>query len=103
MSLVDRAEALSSLKGLLANAVMGRGRIALVSGAVASGKSALLHTFAEQAIELGALAVTAIGSRMETDLPFGVVGQLLQDAPLVAEERERALALVAEGARTVLS
>ncbi|WP_031170323.1 helix-turn-helix transcriptional regulator [Streptosporangium roseum] len=101
MSLVERDEALASLEGLLANAVMGKGRVALVSGTVATGKSELLHSFAEQALELGALPVTATGSRVERDLPLGVLRQLIQDSPLVAEERERAMALLDEGARTV--
>ncbi|MEZ0075141.1 AAA family ATPase [Planotetraspora sp. GP83] len=101
MDLIEREEELASLEGLLASAVVSRGRVALVGGAVATGKSALLRTLAEQAIELGALAVTATGSRLERDLPLGVLGQLIQDAPLVAGERDRALALLDEGARAV--
>ncbi|MFF5209709.1 AAA family ATPase [Streptosporangium sp. NPDC000396] len=103
MSLFERDEAMASLEGLLANAVMGKGRVALVGGAVATGKSELLHDFAEQAIELGTLAITATGSYAERDLPLGVIGQLIQDAPLVAQERERAMALLDEGTRTVMS
>ncbi|GAA3846470.1 LuxR family transcriptional regulator [Sphaerisporangium flaviroseum] len=103
MSLIERQEALASLEGLLASAIMGKGRVALVSGPVAAGKSELLHTFAEQAAELGALPITAMGSLAERDLPLGVLGQLIQDAPLVLEERERAMALLQEGARTVTS
>jgi DNA-binding CsgD family transcriptional regulator len=103
MGLVERDEASASLEVLIADAVQGRGRVALVSGTVATGKSELLHLFAERAIALGALAVTATGSRVERDLPLGVLGQLIRDAPLVAEERERALALLDEGARAVLS
>ncbi|GAB2480682.1 helix-turn-helix transcriptional regulator [Streptosporangium sandarakinum] len=103
MKLVEREEELACLQALLDSAVLGRGKVALVGGAVATGKSALLHVFAEQAIERGALAVTATGSRMERDLPLGVLGQLIQDAPLVPEERDRALALLNEGARAVLA
>ncbi|WP_406312570.1 AAA family ATPase [Streptosporangium sp. NBC_01639] len=103
MGLVERDEALASLEGLLTSAVTGKGRAVLISGTVASGKSELLHSFAEQAIELGALPITATGSRVERDLPMGVLGQLIHDAPLVAEERDRALALLEEGARTVMS
>ncbi|MFG1874444.1 AAA family ATPase [Sphaerisporangium sp. NPDC049003] len=103
MSLIERQEALASLEGLLASAIMGKGRVALVSGTVATGKSELLHSFAEQAAELGALPITATGSLAERDLPLGVLGQLIQDAPLVLEERERAMALLREGARTVTS
>ncbi|MFC7387894.1 helix-turn-helix transcriptional regulator [Sphaerisporangium rhizosphaerae] len=102
MSLIERQEALTSLEGLLASAIMGKGRVALVSGTVATGKSDLLHSFAEQAAELGALPITATGSLAERDLPLGVLGQLIHDAPLVMEERDRAMALLAEGARTVM-
>ncbi|WP_248958670.1 helix-turn-helix transcriptional regulator [Sphaerisporangium perillae] len=103
MSLIERQEALASLEGLLASAIMGKGRVALVSGTVATGKSDLLHSFAEQAAELGALPITATGSLAERDLPLGVMGQLIHDAPLVLEERDRAMALLSEGARTVMS
>ncbi|GAA3166347.1 LuxR family transcriptional regulator [Planomonospora alba] len=103
MGLVERDEASVSLHTLLADAVAGRGRVALVTGTVATGKSELLHVFTEQALDLGALAITATGSRVERDLPLGVLGQLIRDAPLVAEERERALELLEEGARTVVA
>lgn len=103
MALIERDEALASLEELLSSAAMGRGRVALVSGTMATGKSELLHTFAEQAIELGALAITATGSHLERDLPLSVLGQLIQDAPLGAEERERATALLAEGAHGMMS
>ncbi|MDH2426299.1 AAA family ATPase [Sphaerisporangium sp. TRM90804] len=101
MSLIERHEALGSLEGLLSSAVMGKGRVALVSGTVATGKSELLHSLAERAVELGALPVTATASLAERDLPLGVFGQLIQDAPLVLEDRDRAMALLDEGARTV--
>ncbi|MEU9889601.1 AAA family ATPase [Sphaerisporangium sp. NPDC051011] len=97
MDLIERQEELAALESLLANAVLSRGRIALVSGAVATGKSTLLRSLAEHAIELGALAVSATASVMERDLPLGVLRQLIQDAPLVEADRERAMALLEEG------
>ncbi|WP_049565870.1 helix-turn-helix transcriptional regulator [Nonomuraea sp. SBT364] len=99
MGLIERQEELTALESLLANAVLSRGRIALVSGPVATGKSTLLRSLAEQAIELGALAVSATGSLMERDLPLGVLRQLIQDAPLVEADRDRAMALIEEGTR----
>ncbi|MDF5757178.1 LuxR family transcriptional regulator [Spongiactinospora sp. TRM90649] len=98
---MERDEAFASLERLVADALTGKGRVALVTGAVGTGKSELLHAFAERVAELGALAVMATASRVEQDLPLGVMGQLIQDAPLTAEERERALALLAEGAASV--
>ncbi|MFC7650279.1 AAA family ATPase [Streptosporangium lutulentum] len=103
MGLFERDEALASLEGLLADAANGRGRVALVSGTVATGKSELLLTLTEKAIDLGALAITATGSRAERDLPLGVLSQLIHDAPLPAEERERALDLLHEGAAAAMS
>ncbi|MFC6082609.1 helix-turn-helix transcriptional regulator [Sphaerisporangium aureirubrum] len=103
MSLIERHEALTSLEGLVTSAVGGKGRVALVSGTVATGKSELLHSLAERAVDLGALPITATASLAERDLPLGVFGQLVQDAPLVLEERDRAMALLEEGARTVMS
>ncbi|WP_345566038.1 helix-turn-helix transcriptional regulator [Nonomuraea rosea] len=98
MVLIERDEALDVLHEQLAGALSGRGRVAMVSGAVGVGKSALLEAVAEQAIERGALAVTATGSPLERDLRLGVIGQLIQDAPLMAAELELALAMLAEGA-----
>ncbi|MEV6982021.1 AAA family ATPase [Sphaerisporangium sp. NPDC051017] len=103
MSLIERQEALASLEGLLASAINGKGRVALMSGTVATGKSELLHSFAEHAAELGALPVTATGSLAERDMQLGVLGQLIHDAPLVPAERERAMALLQEGARAITS
>ncbi|NLU78458.1 helix-turn-helix domain-containing protein [Micromonospora sp. HNM0581] len=99
MKLVERADAIATLDGLLASAVCGKGRIAVIAGAVASGKTELLHTYADRAVDRDALAITAIGADTERDLPFGVLTQLLLDAPLVAEEQQRAMNLLYEGAR----
>ncbi|KAA9373789.1 AAA family ATPase [Microbispora cellulosiformans] len=103
MNLIERDEALASLQEMLAAALTGKGKVAMLSGTVATGKSALLDAFAEQAVELGALPVAATASRMEQDLPLGVLGQLIEEAPLVEEERVRALALLEEGKRTAMS
>ncbi|GIH67832.1 AAA family ATPase [Sphaerimonospora thailandensis] len=98
MSLVERDAEMTRLAGLLGDALAGRGRIVLVDGAIAIGKSELLHAFAERCLGLGALPIIATGSRMERSLPLGVLGQLIQEAPLVRRERERAVALLGEGA-----
>jgi DNA-binding CsgD family transcriptional regulator len=100
MKLVEREGAITALDGLLAAAVSGKGRIAVVSGAVASGKTELLNTYAERAMDRDALAITAIGSGAERDLPLGVISQLLLDAPLVADEQQRAMNLLYEGVRS---
>ncbi|GIF09465.1 AAA family ATPase [Actinoplanes siamensis] len=99
MKLVEREKAIATLDGLLAAAVSGKGRIAVIAGAVASGKTELLNTYADRAVERDALAITAIGSDAERDLPLGVISQLLLDAPLVPKEQQRAMNLLYEGVR----
>ncbi|MFG2581351.1 helix-turn-helix transcriptional regulator [Streptomyces malaysiensis] len=85
---------LSALGEMLRGATQGRGRLALVSGAVASGKSTLLNQFAEQAIENGALLLEATGSRAERDLPFGILRKIFDNAAMPADVRSEAIALL---------
>jgi DNA-binding CsgD family transcriptional regulator len=100
MNLVERDEAIATLDGLLGAAVAGKGRVAVITGPVATGKTALLATFTERVVERDALAITASGSLAEQDLPFGVISQLLLDAPLVPEARQRAMNLLYEAVRS---
>jgi DNA-binding CsgD family transcriptional regulator len=101
MGLVERGDAMTVLDGLLAAAVSGKGRVAVVTGAVGTGKTELVNTFAERVVDLNGLAITAVGTRAERDLPLGVLTQLLMDAPLVPDERRRALDLLHEGTMSV--
>ncbi|GAA3156228.1 helix-turn-helix transcriptional regulator [Nonomuraea roseoviolacea] len=103
MAVDDERRAMSLLHGLLEEAVAGRGRIAVVTGAIATGKSRLLYGFADEAFEHGALPLSAMGSRAERDLPLGVLAQLLHNAPMTEEHRATTLALLHEGARTHLA
>ncbi|MFD2349917.1 AAA family ATPase [Nonomuraea ferruginea] len=74
----------------------------MVTGAVATGKSELLHDFAEQALRHGALPLSATGSLAERDLPLGVLSQLVRNTP-ADEHRAATLDLLREGARAHLS
>ncbi|GAA4590459.1 DNA-binding CsgD family transcriptional regulator [Actinoplanes octamycinicus] len=103
MGLIERDEALACLDELLADAVAGRGRTALVTGTVATGKSELLSVLADRSIERGALAVTATGSAEERDMPLALLGQLFHDAPLPTGDRDRAMSLLLEGTKAVLA
>ncbi|MGK7233101.1 helix-turn-helix transcriptional regulator [Streptomyces hygroscopicus] len=85
---------LSALREMLRGATQGRGRLALVSGAVASGKTTLLNTFAEQVIEKGALLLEATGSRAESDLPFGILRKIFDNAAMPPDVRSEAIALL---------
>jgi DNA-binding CsgD family transcriptional regulator len=103
MEMFERDDVLAVLEESLAGAVTGRGKVVTITGTVGTGKTELLNTFAERVVDLGALAIVANGSRDERDLRFGLLNQLLHDAPLPAKERERAMNLFYEGARTAMS
>ncbi|MEU2396185.1 AAA family ATPase [Streptomyces sp. NPDC007369] len=55
------------------------GRTAVISGPVASGKTALLHRVLERAADSGIRLLSAVTSAAEQDIPFGVVEELLRD------------------------
>ncbi|GLX92959.1 LuxR family transcriptional regulator [Herbidospora sp. NBRC 101105] len=99
----DTHEGMATLRAPLAEAVAGKGRIAMVTGAVATGKSDLLYLIAEHALDEGALPLTATGSPAESGLPLGVLSQLLHHAPLPDEQRSAMLGLLHEGARRQLA
>ena len=98
----DQRQGMAHLRKLLEESVGGRGRIAMVTGAVATGKSELLHGFADQALEQGALPLSATGSRAERDLPLGVLSQLVRNTP-TDEHRTATLDLLREGSRARMS
>ncbi|WP_160159808.1 AAA family ATPase [Streptomyces sp. WAC05374] len=80
VELAWRGAELGLLDELLTAARRGEGRAALVTGSPGTGKSALLRGLAERAGAAGALVLDASASPAETDLPLGVVGQLLSGA-----------------------
>jgi DNA-binding CsgD family transcriptional regulator len=82
MSLVEREAVLEKLDHLFEESIAGRGAIVVASGPTASGKTALLHAFAERAAASGAAFLSATGSHAERHLPYGVVQQLLHNAAL---------------------
>ncbi|MFG1918445.1 AAA family ATPase [Micromonospora sp. NPDC048898] len=57
-----------------------QGHVALITGAVGSGKTALLETFADHVHQRRGRVLRAVASATESDLPFGVVGQLFHDS-----------------------
>ncbi|MFB7954060.1 AAA family ATPase [Streptomyces sp. NPDC056045] len=80
MRLVRRDAQLDLIERHLTAARRGGGGAVLVTGSPGTGKSALLRAFAERAGDSGALVLDASASPAETDLPFGVAGQLLSGA-----------------------
>src|SRR5687767_14205914 len=87
MRLVDREFQLTVLDLMLADTVAGRGRIALVSGALGGGKTALSQAFADRSVLAGATFVSATGSWAEKGLRFGVLSQILLDTTVSAHGR----------------
>ncbi|MFI1677997.1 AAA family ATPase [Streptomyces sp. NPDC020607] len=94
MNLVERGEELSVMEHMLDSTESGHGGVLLVSGAVASGKTALLRAFGSHVTSRGALYLQATASGAETDLPLGVMGQLLLGAGLHGADARRAARLV---------
>ncbi|MER7418955.1 AAA family ATPase [Micromonospora peucetia] len=76
MALIEREHLLTDLAGTYATAAAGQGRVALVDGGVASGKTRLVNAVAEMAAGDGALVLTAACSVAESMIALGVVGQL---------------------------
>jgi DNA-binding CsgD family transcriptional regulator/tetratricopeptide (TPR) repeat protein len=79
--LIERDTQLSIVDSLVHSCLLGKGQVALIAGPVTSGKTELLHTFAERAGQAGLRFVSASCSRLERELPFGVVTQLFQHMP----------------------
>ncbi|MFD9392983.1 AAA family ATPase [Streptomyces sp. NPDC060000] len=81
VKLVERELHLSSLKSMLANSMDGDSRVAVLTGPVASGKSALAQALVEHAHDLGALVLQARCSPAEQRLRLEAVRQLVDTAP----------------------
>jgi hypothetical protein len=94
MALMDRTEAWRDLDRLLTDSELGRGRVVLVGGGLACGKTELCHAFADHAAAAGATVLTAIGAPEETSVRLGVVRQLLRGKALPADVEARAARLV---------
>ncbi len=76
----------------------GRGQVAVITGPVGSGKTELLHTFAEDAVGSGAALLTATGSRAEQAMPLGVLDQIFRGAELPAQDAAAVSRLLKESA-----
>jgi DNA-binding CsgD family transcriptional regulator len=100
MHLVERCSHLDILSELLADCSTGGARVALVTGAVATGKTALLRAFAKHAVGSGAVFACATASRAEQTLPLGVLDQLLRIEDLYSGPADSASWLLAEGMAT---
>ncbi|MET9258341.1 AAA family ATPase [Streptomyces sp. NPDC003717] len=92
---MERTEELAALRDAFEGSAHTRGSVVVLSGAVATGKSALLQAWGEQLCDIGALLLTASACRAERELPLGVLEQLLRSPGLPTASAERALAHLA--------
>nr|AAO65802.1 putative regulatory protein [Streptomyces virginiae]ANZ52465.1 MonH [Streptomyces virginiae] len=91
--LVERAEALAALRGAFDGSPGTGGSLVVLSGAVGTGKTALLRAWADRiGADADALVLTATACRAERDLPLGVLEQLVRSPGLPPASAERALA-----------
>src|SRR5919107_1996307 len=100
--LLERDHELATLADLLVQVGQANGRLALISGPAGIGKSRLLEAATERAADAGALVLSARGSELEREFPFGVVRQLFEPMLLAPAGRERLLGGGAAPARWVL-
>ncbi|HEX6526854.1 MAG TPA: AAA family ATPase [Streptosporangiaceae bacterium] len=98
MRLVEREDELMTLRRLLAASRSGRGNVVLISGPVASGKTALLQVFAEEASLAGVVCLHASASTSEQALSLEIMGQLIASATLSPEIAKRTKRLLNAGA-----
>jgi DNA-binding CsgD family transcriptional regulator/tetratricopeptide (TPR) repeat protein len=89
MTVVERQKELALLQSHFEQCIRGTGRIVLITGSVASGKTELLDTFAKRAVSTGAMFLGATGSSTEQDLPLSVIGQLIVNADVDPELIDR--------------
>ncbi|MET9614390.1 helix-turn-helix transcriptional regulator [Kitasatospora indigofera] len=72
------------LRHALDRSLRGRGGVVALCGAVGTGRTELLHVFSEAAADHGVRVLSAAGSPLEKEFPFGIVHQLFQSAGLDA-------------------
>jgi DNA-binding CsgD family transcriptional regulator len=79
--LVERTRELATLQHVLEDCLRGRSGVAMITGARATGKTALLHAFGEEVQRSEALLLSASCTPGERSLPLGVISQLQRNVP----------------------
>ncbi|MFK4070366.1 AAA family ATPase [Streptomyces sp. NPDC029674] len=97
MKLVERAEELAALQDAFDGSPEHGGSLVVLSGAVGTGKTALLRAWADR-LGADALVLTATACRAERELPLGVLEQLMHSPGLPAPSAHRVAAWFAETA-----
>ncbi len=88
--LIEREAELGRLDALIEDVLAGRGRVVAIEGPAGIGKSALVAALAAAARAHGIRVLSARGSELERDIPFGVARQWFEPvlAAAAAEQRE---------------
>jgi DNA-binding CsgD family transcriptional regulator len=102
MNLVEREDELAELTGMFEESRRGRGKIALVSGSVTTGKTTLLHAFAERVEAADGLFLGASASLAERGMALGVMSQVFAGVRPSIGESDHLTRLLDEGALGVV-
>lgn len=98
--LLEREHELGSIRRWLAEAATGHGRVVLLRGGAGLGKSALLARAAGLAETRGMDVMSARGSELEREMPFGVARALLEPRIRRMDESERTCVLAGAAAHS---
>src|ERR1700685_1318075 len=92
--MLEREADLRELRGAVAAARAGAGRLVIIEGTAGTGKSRLLAAAVQLASAEGLRVLAASGSELERDFAFGVVRQLFEPPVIAAAPavRDRLLA-----------
>lgn len=88
-ALLERDRELAALEGAVRDAAAGRAVLVVVEGPGGIGKSRLLGEARTRAHEAGFRVLSARGSGLERELPFGVVRQLFEPVLIEPDQRRR--------------
>src|SRR3954471_18658488 len=99
--IVERDNEIGLIGMLLGDAIAGEGRVALIEGPAGIGKTRLLAEARPQAPGLGMAVLSARGSELEREFPFGVARQLFESALADPGRRDRLFSGAAAPARAV--
>ncbi|HEX5589331.1 MAG TPA: AAA family ATPase [Candidatus Limnocylindrales bacterium] len=99
--LLERERELRVLDRGIASTLSGRAGVVLIEGPAGIGKSRLVAEARRRAAQHGLLVLSARGSELERDFPFGVVRQLFEPRLVDQRVRERVLAGAAVAAGSI--
>ncbi|HTI32906.1 MAG TPA: AAA family ATPase [Miltoncostaea sp.] len=97
-ALVERDRLLEQIGDVVSRAARGEARMLLIEGQAGIGKSRLAAEARRNAADAGMTVLTARGSELEREFPYGVVRQLFEGTLVDPDARKRLLAGAAAAA-----